>query len=151
MNIFKFIGMRFFTIYGEWGRPDMFFLKLFNSALNNKNFYLNNYGNHFRDFTYIGDVFNLIYKLIYKSKKKHEIYNFCSDSPINISEIVKKVKKEYKLKVKLAPLHKADIIKTHGSNKKIVRKTRYKKFLNINYGFEKTFNWYKKFQINKIN
>lgn len=147
----KFIGMRFFTIYGEWGRPDMFFLKLFKSAFNKNIFYLNNYGNHYRDFTYIGDVFNLINRLIYKPKKRHEVFNFCSNNPINITKIVDKVKRKHKVNVKLAPLHKADIIKTHGSNIKILKKTKYKKFKNIYDGFAQTYNWYKKFKIYKIN
>ena len=54
-------GLRFFTIYGEWGRPDMFMLKLFKSSSKKTKFYLNNYGNHKRDFTYIGDATNAVY------------------------------------------------------------------------------------------
>ncbi len=146
----KFIGMRFFTIYGEWGRPDMFFLKLFKSALLRDVFYLNNYGNHDRDFTYIGDIYNLINILITKSKKKHTIYNFSSNNPINISNLVNKVKENHLFKVKLAPLHIADIIKTHGSNRKILKKTKYKYFMDINEGFDITFDWYKKNNIHKI-
>ena len=42
----KFIGLRFFTIYGEYGRPDMFLFKLFKNSFNKKVFELNNYGNH---------------------------------------------------------------------------------------------------------
>ena len=139
----RMVGMRFFTIYGEWGRPDMFFLKLFKSAFVKNIFNLNNRGNHFRDFTYIGDVFELINKLIVKKTKQHDVYNFCSNSPIDISKIVKKIKSRYKIKVKLKPLQRADIIKTHGSNVKIINKTKYKKFMNINDGFEKTLTWYK--------
>ena len=60
----KMIGMRFFTIYGEWGRPDMFFLKLFKSAFTKEVFNLNNRGNHFRDFTYIGDIYEMIKRFI---------------------------------------------------------------------------------------
>ena len=52
------IGLRFFTVFGEWGRPDMVFHKLFLSAFKKKIFQLNNKGNHLRDFTYIGDVVN---------------------------------------------------------------------------------------------
>ena len=44
------IGLRFFTVYGEWGRPDMLLFKIFNSIEKNKLFELNNSGNHFRDF-----------------------------------------------------------------------------------------------------
>ena len=53
----------------------------------------------------------------------------------------------YPIKVKLRPLQKADIIKTHGSNIKIKKKTNYKNFMNINLGFRRTLEWYK---LNKI-
>ena len=61
MNI---CGLRFFTIYGEWGRPDMFMLKYLNS---NKSFQLYNKGKHYRDFTYINDVNLIIFRLIKKN------------------------------------------------------------------------------------
>ena len=63
-------GLRFFTMYGEWGRPDMFMFKLFKSSINNSLFYLNNYGNHKRDFTYINDAIIVIYELIKKKTKE---------------------------------------------------------------------------------
>jgi len=141
------IGMRFFTIYGEWGRPDMFFLKLFKSAFSKDVFNLNNRGNHHRDFTYIGDIFALINSLMKKKTLKHDVYNFCSNNPIDISKIVERVKKRYPLRIKLRPLQRADIIKTHGSNKKIIKTTKYRDFVKINDGFEKTLNWYKNYKI----
>ena len=57
---FKSIGLRFFTVFGEWGRPDMFLIKYLDAAYNKKIFFLNNYGNHIRDFTYINDVTKII-------------------------------------------------------------------------------------------
>ncbi len=144
------IGMRFFTIYGEWGRPDMFFLKLFKSAFTKEIFNLNNRGNHHRDFTYIGDIFSMINILIVKKTKKNDVYNFCSNNPIDITKIVNKVKKRYPVKINLRALQKADIIKTHGSNIKIIKKTKYINFMKIDEGFESTLNWYKKNKIYKF-
>ncbi len=71
----KLIGLRFFTIYGEWGRPDMFLMKYLTSSFDRtKKFYLNNFGNHTRDFTYILDACEIIEKLIFSKKKqmKHQ-------------------------------------------------------------------------------
>ena len=62
------IGLRFFTVYGEWGRPDMMMFKFIDSYYKKKLFNLNNYGNHTRDFTYIGDVVNILYLLLKKQK-----------------------------------------------------------------------------------
>lgn len=146
----NFTGLRFFTVFGEWGRPDMFMLKLFKAHLTKKVFYLNNYGNHLRDFTYIGDVVKAVEKLIKKKFNHHEVFNICSNNPINIYDVVKKFDKDYKVKIKLVEMHKADILKTHGSNQKL------KKYgLGINYSefykkFYQTFEWYKKNKIYKL-
>ena len=83
-------GLRFFTVYGQWGRPDMFLFKLFNSFLLKKIFYLNNSGNHMRDFTYIDDVVEITKKLLFnkKTKPNHSIFNVCSNKPIKITKII---------------------------------------------------------------
>ena len=143
------IGLRFFTVFGEWGRPDMFMLKLFKSHIKNSYFYLNNYGNHLRDFTYIEDVVKVIGKLMNKNFNKHEVFNICSNNPINIYDIVKEFQKKNKLSVKLVEMHKADILKTHGDNAKLKKfglKIQYTPFYKA---FFKTFEWYKKNNIYK--
>ena len=68
------VGLRFFTVYGPWGRPDMALYKFVENILNNKPIDLYNFGNHFRDFTYIDDIVEGIYlsmikPLNVKSKK----------------------------------------------------------------------------------
>jgi len=146
----KFIGLRFFTIYGEWGRPDMFLFKMFKSSKQKKVFYLNNFGNHLRDFTYIGDVAKIIDRLIQKKIVKHEIFNICSNKPINIFRIVKNFQKSHYLKLKLVKLHKADVIKTHGDNRKIKKFLNFKKFSNFDKNFNNIFEWYKKNNIDKL-
>ena len=92
-NKTKCIGLRFFTVYGEWGRPDMFMMKYLNATYNkSKVFYLNNYGNHFRDFTYVNDVCKILRKLIYsKLKYKHLIINICSNKPLKLTKIIKEI------------------------------------------------------------
>lgn len=61
----KIIGLRLFTVYGEWGRPDMLLFKILKSYFKKKTFSLNNNGDHYRDFTYIDDVLNMT-NLIFK-------------------------------------------------------------------------------------
>jgi len=146
----KFVGLRFFTVYGEWGRPDMFMMKLFKSHMTNKIFYLNNYGNHLRDFTYIGDVVKAVSKLIKKNFKGHEIFNICSNNPVNIYDVVKDFNKKNPVKVKLTKIHKADILKTHGSNKKLTKNLSKIKYSDFYDTFYQTFEWYKKNKIYKL-
>ena len=138
----KFIGLRFFTIYGEWGRPDMFLFKLFKSFKTKKTFYINNYGNHLRDFTYIGDVVRIIDKLI--------TTKICSNKPINILNIVNYFKKYKKVKTKMIKINKADVLKTHGSNLKIKKKLLIKSFSSFEKKFNNIFEWYIKNNIYKL-
>lgn len=141
------IGLRFFTVYGEWGRPDMVIFKLLKSSFTNKIFNLNNNGNHYRDFTYIDDVTSLIDKLRFKKlNKNHEIFNICSNNPVKLTYLIQ-LSKKYKLnlKYKMRSFQKADIYKTHGCNKKVIKKTKYKNFIKIEDGFLKCINWFKKF------
>lgn len=146
----NFIGLRFFTVFGEWGRPDMFIMKLFKAHFLNKKFYLNNYGNHLRDFTYIEDVVSILDILVRKKIKGHKIFNICSNNPENIFNIVKNFKKVHSLKLVLIKMNKADILKTHGSNKKIINFISYNPFTSFYNAFYKTFNWYKNKKIYKI-
>ncbi len=143
-------GLRFFTIYGEWGRPDMFMLKLFKAKMNKKMFELNNYGNHKRDFTYISDATHSVYGLIQKKQKGHNIYNICSNNPIKISKIINHFKKNNNVNVRLVKMHKADVKDTHGKNNKIKKTIKNFKISNFYKCFDRTYNWYIKNNIQKI-
>lgn len=126
----------------------MFMMKYLKSNLNKKRkFYLYNYGNHFRDFTYIKDVNNIIFKLIKKKIKKHQIFNICSNKPIKITNIIKIINKLTKVKSKIfkTSLQKADILKTHGDNIKIRKYVNYHKFYDIKNGIFNLVNWYRSY------
>ena len=139
------IGLRLFTVYGEWGRPDMLLFKLFKSSKQKKNFYLNNRGDHFRDFTYIKDVINILYKLIYVKNIKYKILNICSSKPINIKKIIDDFCKRYKFnKIIYIKKNKLEVYKTYGSNKIIKQVTKFKKFTNFELGLKKIISWYLK-------
>jgi len=145
-NKAKFIGLRFFTVYGEWGRPDMFIIKLLNSIYNGKLFVLNNSGNHYRDFTYIKDIVKICYQFIkYKSLKNHEIFNVCASKSVNILKLSREIQLQTKKGlIKNIPANKADVYETFGSNLKIKKALKIKKFTNINIGLKKTINWYQR-------
>lgn len=145
------IGLRFFTIFGAWGRPDMFIIKLLNSINQRKSFKLNNSGDHFRDFTSINFVLDILNLIFNKKIFKHEVFNISSGKPIYIKELVKNICGKEDLKfIKNVKKHPADVYKTHGCNKKI------KKFLGIkrNFNFKKDLfeliSWYKKNKIYNI-
>jgi UDP-glucuronate 4-epimerase len=138
----KFIGLRFFSIYGPFGRPDMLIYKMLN--LKNKLFYLNNFGNHSRDFTYIDDAINMIEKLLFANlKKNNEIFNICNSRKVKINSIVNSLRKYgIPLKVKKRGFQKGDIKNSFGCNKKIKKLFNIKNFTPFNSGLIKTLDWY---------
>ena len=142
------VGLRFFTVYGEWGRPDMFYFKVIEAALNKKKLYINNFGNHSRDFTYIGDINLILFNLLKKKKKyKNEIFNICSNKPFNILKLVQLVENHTnKIKLVKRKIQKADVLKTHGENKKIIKHKFIKKFTPLEQGILNTINWYKSYK-----
>ena len=142
----KFIGLRFFTVYGEWGRPDMLIYKYLTSAIKNKTFHINNHGKDLRDFTYIGDVMNILSILIQKRKKLkvHDVFNICSNNPISTNMIIKNLFVYYKTKLKYEKANDIEMLKTHGDNKKIIKTTSFNKFSNFNEKIIICINWYKK-------
>ena len=79
-------GLRFFTVYGPYGRPDMALFKFTKGIIEEKNINLFNRGNHIRDFTYVEDIVNFINKIILKPpnfKIPYEIFNLSSNKPRN--------------------------------------------------------------------
>jgi UDP-glucuronate 4-epimerase len=148
----KIIGLRFFTIYGKFGRPDMFIYKFLKSLFSNSTFKLNNYGDHKRDFTHIDDVSNIIKSLILKKiKKKYQIFNICSNKPINLKLLLNKINKIIKIKNKIFKVKRnnADVLITHGDNSKIKKFLKINKFRNIFNEIREVIYWYKKNKIYK--
>ena len=142
----KIIGLRFFTVFGEWGRPDMLFLKFFKCAKNGAKFYVHNKGNHYRDFTYIKDVVEVLKSLISKKISKHEIFNICSSQPKKLSNIINLLIKMTNFnKIKYLKRQKIESLKTHGSNKKILKLTKHKFKNNFEKSVNKTYDWYKNY------
>ena len=142
------IGLRFFTVYGEWGRPDMFIFKILFAHKNNKDFYLNNFGNHERDFTYIKDVVKILEKLIKIKNFKHKILNVCSSRPINIKNLSDYLKKNLKIKKIIEIKNSYDV-----NRPQIIVVKKYlkiKKFTNFKIGLNKTVKWYLKNKIYKL-
>ena len=143
-------GVRFFTVYGPLGRPDMALYKFTNNIIKNKSVELYNNGNHLRDFTYIDDIVDGVFSLIKKYPKKsvpYDIYNIGNGSPKKLLEYLKHIEKNLKRnsKIKKLPLQPGDIIKTHSDIKKLKDSTGYKPKTNIDIGIRKFIDWYKEY------
>jgi len=145
------IGLRFFTVYGSYGRPDMALYKFVDSIYKNKKINLYNYGNHFRDFTYVDDVVNSIDKIIdikKNSRKLYDIFNIGSNDPVSLKKYLSMIEKIIgkNAKVNLLPFQKGDSLKTHASNEHLFKETSYKPKTNLLIGLKEFINWYKKYK-----
>ena len=149
----KIIGLRFFTVYGKYGRPDMFIFKFLNALLNKKEFYLYNKGNHHRDYTHIDDVVNIVFSLIKKKIfDRFQIFNICSNNPVDINKLVKFISKYLNIKPNIIKKkrNKIEVLKTHGDNKKILKFLKIKLKKNIFLELPGIIHWYKKNKIWKF-
>ncbi len=144
----KCTGLRFFTVYGPYGRPDMSIYKFTKLISENQVINLNNDGNHFRDFTYIDDVIFFLNKIIFSNKinnKLFSIFNLCGSDSQKLTKVVKLI--EYNLnkkaKINFSSFQIGDVLKTHGDNKKILKFSKKYKFIKIEEGIKKFILWYK--------
>ena len=142
-------GLRFFTVYGPYGRPDMSAYKFVNNILRNKKIDVFNKGSHARDFTYIDDVVEAIYKIINKSRKnsKHEIYNIGNGNPKSLNNYIFQIEKFLKKKSKknFVKLQKGDVVKTYSDISKIKRDYKFKPKINLGEGISRYVNWFKNY------
>ena len=143
-------GLRFFTVYGTYGRPDMALFDFTKSILKNRKINLFNRGNHFRDFTHIDDVVESIFRLISKPSRDevpYQIYNVASDNTQYLKNFVREIENSSKLiaKVRNLPMQIGDVKKTHGSVSRLKRKINFKPKIKIKNGVKEFVKWYKTF------
>lgn len=141
-------GLRFFTVYGPYGRPDMSLFKFTKNILSNKKIDLYNNGNHIRDFTYIDDITSYIIKIINKIPRgriPYSVFNLGSNNPKHLKNFISIIEKNLSKKAKInkLKLQVGDVHKTHADNKKIKEITKIKKNTTIFSGIEKFIEWYK--------
>tara|TARA_B110000196_G_scaffold317673_1_gene331289 strand:- start:1907 stop:2887 length:981 start_codon:yes stop_codon:yes gene_type:complete len=149
----KTIGLRFFTVYGPWGRPDMALFIFTKAIIENKKIELFNEGNHTRSFTYISDIVEPIHRLIKINESEQNILN--SNEILNIggAETVKLLRfidiiEKYigrKAKIILKPMRKGDVKETNADISKLERITKYVPQVNIEEGIKRFIDWYKKY------
>ena len=143
-------ALRFFTVYGPFGRPDMSLFKFIKSISTSKHIYLYNKGVHVRDFTYIDDVVECIFRLLKKIPNKKipfEVFNIGSDNPVKLKSFLNLISNSLNIKPKiiLKPLQKGDVVKTHASVRKLSKKINFKPKTNLDKGIKSFISWYKNF------
>ena len=152
--------VRFFTVYGPWGRPDMALFKFTKGILNNKKIDIYNNGKMFRDFTYIDDIVNGINLLIRKVPNTKQLGKYKDDSlspiapfrvlnigntkKVYLLDFIKEIEKVLGKKAKrnYMPLQKGDVKQTLSNTNLLRRITKYNPKTNFKTGIRKFLDWY---------
>ena len=144
----KCIGLRFFTVYGPWGRPDMATFIFTKKILENKKINIFNYGNMKRDFTYIDDIVKGIKGAVnLKGDYKHKIYNLGNNKPEDLKRFISIIEKNLKVKAKrnLLPIQPGDVAKTSANIDESKRELNFNPKTSVDEGIPKFIEWYKQY------
>ena len=157
-------GLRFFTVYGPWDRPDMALQKFTKSILAGEKIQVFNHGKHRRDFTYIDDIIQGIVRILDRPASPNQnwdssqpdpgsssapwrIYNIGNNSPIELLEYIKAIEDALEIKANkdFLPLQPGDVVDTYADVEDLVRDFNYRPSTSINEGVLKFVKWYKEY------
>jgi UDP-glucuronate 4-epimerase len=144
---FKTTGLRFFTVYGSWGRPDMAYYLFAVAITNNQPIKVFNNGQMERDFTYIDDIVNGITKIIEKnidSREHYKIYNIGNNKTESLQDFIMTIEQAIGKKAikEMYPMQQGDVPKTFANIDKLIHDFGYKPRTSISVGISKFINWY---------
>ena len=149
-------GLRFFTVYGPYGRPDMSLFLFVKAILNKKKINVFNYGKMKRDFTYIDDIVDGTVKVLSKPPRStsksipYRIFNIGNNNPVKLENFIENIEKKLKIKASKnnMAIQKGDIPISFASIDNIKKLTGYKPKTSIKTGISNFIKWYKEY--NKI-
>jgi UDP-glucuronate 4-epimerase len=155
-------GLRFFTVYGPWGRPDMALFKFTKNILESKPIDVFNKGNHTRDFTYVDDIVEGVVKAFDKPATSNQnwnsnkpdpstsvapwrIYNIGNNKPVKLMDYIHALEKSLNKKaiINFLPLQLGDVPNTYASVDNLIEKFNYRPSTNVIEGISKFVKWYK--------
>tara|TARA_B100000902_G_scaffold263861_1_gene249988 strand:- start:989 stop:1942 length:954 start_codon:yes stop_codon:yes gene_type:complete len=143
----QFIGLRFFTVYGPHGRPDMAYYKFAEKIKKNETLTIYNSGKMKRDMTHIDDISDGIISCIDKSNfsSKHEIFNLGNSNPVGTMELLELIEQHYGKKANMTFENSSNEVKvTFADITKSFSLLNFKPKIKINQGMKEFLNWYDK-------
>ncbi len=141
------VGLRFFTVYGPWGRPDMALFDFTKNILDGKEITVYNYGDMKRDFTYVDDILDGIEVVLDNTDiESGEIFNIGRGEQVALMDFINEIEKNTgKEAIKnLAPKHPADTLETWSNTSKL-QALGYEPKVSIAEGVERFYEWYKEY------
>ena len=142
----KTIGLRFFTVYGPWGRPDMAYFSFTKKIIEGRKIEVFNHGNMQRDFTYIDDIVDGIRNTIDKDFN-FEIFNLGNSKSEDLMTMIRIIEKELNINAKIVfkDMQAGDVFKTYADIKKSSKMLEFKPKVSLQVGLKRTIDWYKSF------
>lgn len=157
-------GLRFFTVYGPWGRPDMALFKFTRNILEGKPIPVFNHGNHSRDFTYIDDIVEGITRVTdsiaepdinwksdhptpSSSNAPYRVYNIGNSNPVKLIEYIEAIEEALDRKAikDLLPLQPGDVPDTYADSSKLKRAVDYRPSTTVKEGVKNFVEWYREY------
>ena len=157
-------GLRFFTVYGPYGRPDMALQKFAKAITEDETIDVYNHGNHLRDFTFIDDIIEGTFKVLKKpptsnfkwngknpdpatSVAPYRIYNIGNNKPVNLMDYIKALENSLKKKAKknFLDLQPGDVVDTYAEINDFVKDFEYKPVKSVEKGIAEFVSWFKKY------
>ena len=155
-------GLRFFTVYGPWGRPDMALFKFTKNILAGESIPVFNYGKHRRDFTYIDDIVEGVIRVLDKpaqpnpawtgdapdtatSKAPYRLYNIGNNNPVELMHYIETLENCLGMKAEkeMLPLQAGDVPDTYANVEDLVADMDYQPATSVEYGVARFVEWYK--------
>lgn len=141
-------GLRFFTVYGPWGRPDMAVFLFTDAITNDRPIKVFNHGKMQRDFTYIDDIVEGVSRIIEKpvdDRKLYEIYNIGNNNSVQLSDFIEAIEKHVgkKAEKEMMPMQPGDVERTWADVDDLIADYDYRPDTPVDQGVGKFVEWYK--------
>ncbi len=138
-------GLRFFTVYGPWGRPDMAPFRFARAIARGGWIDVYNYGRMQRDFTYIDDVVEGIVRVAERDAAGYRLFNIGNSHPVGLMEFIGALEHSFgrKARKRFLPLQPGDAISTHAGVEELFRFTGFRPSTPVSAGVERFVNWYR--------
>lgn len=157
-------GLRFFTVYGPWGRPDMALFLFTKAMLENKPIDVFNFGNMLRDFTYVDDIVEGLVRIARKpataatdfdpmlpdpakSSAPYRIYNIGNNNPVKLMDFIQAIEEKLGVTAEknLLPLQAGDVPETYADVSELERDFGYRPNTSVKHGIDQFIDWYRDF------
>ena len=137
-------GLRLFTVYGPWGRPDMSPMLFASAILAGKPVKVFNHGDMLRDFTYVDDIVEGMVRVLDRVPQKHEVFNIGCSNPVRLMDFISELERALGREAEkiMLPMQPGDVYQTYADTTKLERELGYKPRVMLREGVDRFVAWY---------